>query len=161
MDAREGAIDEMEHQLFKAARSGSMSAIIYWLDHQGRDRGWGDQEAQKESAEDVNIVFGEISEKDLEEGKRMIAEAQKKETPTLAAELAALEVPKPATSHELAAAEDFVRSLNQESSKKNTEIQPQNVSEPPYAQTSTSDQRYDFLETAFAEGADSPFGAFD
>ena len=166
LDAREGANDEMEYQLFKAARAGSMSAIIYWLDHQGRDRGWGEQEERKEKTDDVQIVFGEISDKDLEEGKRLVAEAQKRTTPTLAAELAELEIPKQATAHDLAIAEDMVKSIEKSSGspseEKVTDIPPQSVSEPPYAANQgMSDERFHFLENAFSEGGDSPFGGFE
>lgn len=165
MDAREGANDEMEYQLFKAARAGSMSAIIYWLDHQGKDRGWGEQEERKETTDDVQIVFGEISDKDLQEGKRLIAEAQKKTTPTLAGELAEIEIPKPATAHDLAVAEDMVKSLQKTTESQNEknviDIPTPSVSSPPYATTQgMSDERYDFLENAFSEGGDSPFGGF-
>ena len=159
MDAREGANDEMEYQLFKAARSGSMSAIIYWLDHQGRDRGWGEQEDRKESTDDVNIVFGEISDKDLEEGKRLIKEAQAQTTPTLAGELATLEIPKPPTAHDLAIAEDMVKSINKDADKQVMDISPENISPPPYANNGMSDERFDFLENAFSEGGESPFGS--
>ena len=162
MDAKEGIIDETEFQLFKAARSGSMSAIIYLLDHLGQGRGYGEQAENKQQGEDVQITFGEISQADLEEAKQKIEEANKKVTPTLAGELAAMEVPKHATAQELAMAEDMIKAIDKAAERKPIDITPPTASPPPYeAQRTAGEDRYDFLENAFAEGGESPFGGFD
>ena len=162
MDAKEGIIDETEFQLYKAARSGSMSAIIYLLDHLGQGRGYGEQVENKQQGEDVQITFGEISQADLEEAKQKIEEANKKVTPTLAGELAAMEVPKPATAQELAMAEDMVKAIEKATERKPIDITPPTASPPPYeAQRTAIEDKYDFLENAFAEGGESPFGGFD
>ena len=162
MDAKEGIIDETEFQLYKAARSGSMSAIIYLLDHLGQGRGYGEQVENKQQGEDVQITFGEISQADLEEAKQKIEEANKKVTPTLAGELAAMEVPKPATAQELAMAEDMVKAIEKATERKPIDITPPTASPPPYeAQRTVVEDKYDFLENAFAEGGESPFGGFD
>lgn len=162
MDAREGIIDETEFQLYKAARSGSMSAIIYLLDHLGQGRGYGEQVENKQQGEDVQITFGEISQADLEEAKQKIEEANKKVTPTLAGELAEMDVPKPATAQELAMAEDMVKAIEKATERKPIDITPPTASPPPYeAQRTAVEDKYDFLENAFAEGGESPFGGFD
>lgn len=163
MDAKEGIIDETEFQLYKAARSGSMSAIIYLLDHLGQGRGYGEQVENKQQGEDVQITFGEISQADLEEAKQKIEEANKKVTPTLAGELAAMEVPKQATAQELAMAEDMIKAIEKNATeRKPIDITPPTVSPPPYeAQRTAVEDKYDFLENAFAEGGESPFGGFD
>lgn len=162
MDAKEGIIDETEFQLYKAARAGSMSAIIYLLDHLGQGRGYGEQVENKQQGEDVQITFGEISQADLEEAKQKIEEANKKVTPTLAGELAAMEVPKPATAQELAMAEDMVKAIEKATERKPIDITPPTASPPPYeAQRTAIEDKYDFLENAFAEGGESPFGGFD
>ena len=163
MDAKEGIIDETEFQLYKAARSGSMSAIIYLLDHLGQGRGYGEQVENKQQGEDVQITFGEISQADLEEAKQKIEEANKKVTPTLAGELAAMEVPKQATAQELALAEDMIKAIETNATeRKPIDITPPTVSPPPYeAQRTAVEDKYDFLENAFAEGGESPFGGFD
>lgn len=161
IDSREGIIDEAEFQLYSAARSKSMSAIIYILDHLGKDRGWGEQEERKDPSEDVQIVFGEISQDAIEEGKRKIAEAQKQTTPTLAAELSKLEIPKPPTSHDLAIAEDMVRAASQMQERPPVDVTPiVETSRPPYSNPQMSDDRYNFLENAFEDGGNSPFGSF-
>jgi hypothetical protein len=162
MDAKEGIIDETEFQLYKAARSGSMSAIIYLLDHLGQGRGYGEQVENKQQGEDVQITFGEISQADLEEAKQKIEEANKKVAPTLAGELAAMEVPKPATAQELAKAEDMIKAIEKATERKPIDITPPTASPPPYeAQRTAVEDKYDFLENAFAEGGESPFGGFD
>lgn len=162
MDAKEGIIDETEFQLYKAARSGSMSAIIYLLDHLGQGRGYGEQVENKQMGEDVQITFGEISQADLEEAKQKIEEANKKVTPTLAGELAAMEVPKAATAQELAMAEDMVKAIEKATERNPIDITPDTASPPPYeAQRTAVEDKYDFLENAFAEGGESPFGGFD
>ena len=163
MDAKEGIIDETEFQLYKAARSGSMSAIIYLLDHLGQGRGYGEQVENKQQGEDVQITFGEISQADLEEAKQKIEEANKKVTPTLAGELAAMEVPKQATAQELAMAEDMIKAIEKNATeRKPIDITPPTASPPPYeAQRTAVEDKYDFLENAFAEGGESPFGGFD
>lgn len=163
MDAKEGIIDETEFQLYKAARSGSMSAIIYLLDHLGQGRGYGEQVENKQQGEDVQITFGEISQADLEEAKQKIEEANKKVTPTLAGELAAMEVPKQATAKELAMAEDMIKAIEKNAAeRKPIDITPPTASPPPYeAQRTAVEDKYDFLENAFAEGGESPFGGFD
>lgn len=162
MDAKEGIIDETEFQLYKAARSGSMSAIIYLLDHLGQGRGYGEQVENKQQSEEVQITFGEISQADLEEAKQKIEDANKKVTPTLAGELAAMEVPKSATAQELAMAEDMVKAIEKATERKPIDITPPAVSPPPYeAQRMAGEDKYDFLENAFAEGGESPFGGFD
>ena len=162
MDAKEGIIDETEFQLYKAARSGSMSAIIYLLDHLGQGRGYGEQVENTQQGEDVQITFGEISQADLEEAKQKIEEANKKVTPTLAGELAAMEVPKAATAQELAMAEDMVKAIEKATERKPIDITPPTASPPPYeAQRTAVEDKYDFLENAFAEGGESPFGGFD
>ena len=162
MDAKEGIIDETEFQLYKAARSGSMSAIIYLLDHLGQGRGYGEQVENKQQGEDVQITFGEISQADLEEAKQKIEEANKKVTPTLAGELAAMEVPKQATAQELAMAEDMIKAIEKTTERKPIDITPPTASPPPYeAQRTAVEDKYDFLENAFAEGGESPFGGFD
>ena len=48
IDAKEGVIDETEYQLIKNVRAGSMSAIIYLLDHLGQHRGYGEQQQTKD-----------------------------------------------------------------------------------------------------------------
>ena len=162
MDAKEGIIDETEFQLYKAARSGSMSAIIYLLDHLGQGRGYGEQVENTQQGEDVQITFGEISQADLEEAKQKIEEANKKVTPTLAGELAAMEVPKAATAQELAMAEDMVKAIEKATERKPIDITPPTASPPPYeAQRTAVEDKNDFLENAFAEGGESPFGGFD
>lgn len=162
MDAKEGIIDETEFQLYKAARSGSMSAIIYLLDHLGQGRGYGEQVENKQQGEDIQITFGEISQADLEEAKQKIEEANKKVTPTLDGELAAMEVPKQATAQELAMAEDMVKAIEKATERKPIDITPPTVSPPQYeAQRTAVEDKYDFLENAFAEGGESPFGGFD
>ena len=162
MDAKEGIIDETEFQLYKAARSGSMSAIIYLLDHLGQGRGYGEQVENKQQGEDVQITFGEISQADLEEAKQKIEEANKKVTPTLAGELAAMEVPKQATAQELAMAEDMIKAIEKTTERKPIDITPPTASPPPYeAQRTAVEDKYDFLENAFAEGGEYPFGGFD
>jgi hypothetical protein len=162
MDAKEGIIDETEFQLYKAARSGSMSAIIYLLDHLGQNRGYGEQGDNKQQGEDVQITFGEISQADLADAQRQISEANKKVTPTLAAELAALEVPKAASAQELAMAEDMVKAIEKATENKPIDLPTPTVTPPPYeTQKTAAEERYDFLENAFAEGGDSPFGGFD
>ena len=59
-------------------------------------------------------------------------------------------------------AEDLVKAINKQSEREVVEVPPQNVSAPPYANSgsSMSDERYNFLENAFSEGGDSPFGSF-
>ena len=162
LDSREGIIDETEFQLYKAARSGSMSAIIYLLDHIGQSRGYGEQPENKQMGEDVQITFGEISQADLAEAQQKISEANKKVTPTLAGELASLEVPKAATAQELAMAEDFVKSLEKATERKPIDITPQTeMQTADDERQSEGDDKYTFLENAFAEGGDSPFGGFE
>lgn len=161
MDSREGIIDETEFQLYKAARSGSMTAIIYLLDHMGQGRGYGEQGGAKDPQDDVHITFGEISEKDLQAAQQQIAEAQKIITPTLAGELAQVEVPQKATAQDRAFAEDLAKSIENANKPKSEEIRtPDHVSPPPYNQNNTIDSRYDYLESVFDEGAQSPFNAF-
>lgn len=159
LDAKEGIIDETEYQLIKAARSGSMSAIIYILDHLGQHRGYGEQQDQKSLGEDVQITFGEISQADLASAQQQIAEANKKVTPTLAGELAAMEIPKPASAQELAMAEDMVKAIEKATEQKPVELPQPTVTPPPYAQNydDPNKEKYDFLENAFSEGGDSPF----
>lgn len=162
MDARDGMVDETEFQLYKAARAGSMSAIIYLLDHLGQGRGYGEQVENKQQGEDVQITFGEISQADLQEAQQKIEEANKKVTPTLAGELAEMEVPKPATAQDLALAEDMVKAIMKSTEPKPVEVPPPTVTPPPYeAQRTAVEDKYDFLENAFAEGGESPFGGFD
>ena len=118
IDAKEMRLDIAEDQLGKAIKSGSLAAIMYFLDHHGQSRGYGEQQEKRNDAEEVHISFGEISDRDLAEGKRLVAEAQKKTTPTLAGELAALEenggipIPASASPQDLAAAEDMLKAIN-------------------------------------------------
>ena len=170
IDSREGVLDETEFQLYKAARSGSMSAIIYILDHLGQGRGYGEQGQDKNPTEDVQITFGEISQADLNEAQKTIAEAQKKVTPTLAAELASMEIPKPATAQELAVAEDMVKAIEKANERPPIDITNATASPPPYDNAQSQmpmgnqkgeiQDKYDFLENAFSEGGESPFGGF-
>ena len=170
IDAKETRLDIAEDQLAKAIKAGSLAAIMYFLDHHGQSRGYGEQQEKSNAAEEVHISFGEISDRDLAEGKRLIAEAQKKTTPTLAGELAALEenggvpIPASASPQDLAAAEDMLKAINASSAPRPVDVTPQTeTSVPPYAQEPQPDPKqaqYDFLENAFSEGGDSPFGSF-
>lgn len=133
IDAREGMVDEAEYQMLKAVKGGSLSAQMYVLDHLGRERGWGDAQNNKEPQDDVHITFGEISQADLAEGAHLIEEANKKETPTLAGELAAKEaIPRPATAQELAIAEDFMKE-QAKIREQPMPVLPDSVGEAPYA----------------------------
>ena len=159
IDAREGIIDETEHQLYKVAKTGSIAAIIYLLDHLGKQRGYGDQGAAQIGMDDVNISFGEISQKDIEDGQKQIEEANKITTPTLAAELLAHEIPQPSIAHGLAVVEEMAKAVDKATQPPPpAEMPPENVSPPPYS--SSSQVNYDFLDNAFSEGADSPFANF-
>lgn len=174
LDAREMQLDIAEMQLNKAIMTGSLAAIMYFLDHHGQKRGYGEQQEKHSDAEDVHITFGEISQADIAEGNRIVAEAQKKVTPTLAGELAAMEekgipIPSSASPQDLAAAEDMLKAINASmpsplpSSAPTIDVTPQgSASPPPYVsqQDAQKEAHYDFLENAFSEGGESPFGAF-
>lgn len=160
IDAREGMVDVAETQLMKLAQQGSIAASIYILDHLGKDRGWGDQSERKETGEDVQIVFGEIPESQLEAADKQIEEAQKKTTPTLAKELADVEVPKAPSTQDLAFAEDMMKKIEAASTPKPVEVTPSSVSKPAYENNRMSEDRYDFLENAFDNGGESPFDSF-
>ena len=158
VDARQGIVDIAETQLLKYAQQGSVAATIHILDHLGVDRGWGQQgDPNKGQTEDVQITFGEISKADLEEAKHTIEEANKKVTPTLAGELAQIEVPKSASAQDLAFAEDMVKSIEKATEPKATNLPSPVVSPPPYQKSPEENSKYDFLETAFSEGGESPF----
>lgn len=172
LDARETLIDIAETQLQKAAQSGSVSASIYILDHLGKGRGWGEQTDTKDKTDDIQIVFGDISDKDLKEAKSIIETANKKTTPTLAGELAGLEIPKPATAQELAVAEDMVNAIKN-IAEQNTPQQSREArevydvqSQPPYTpkqipNSKETDDKYAFWENAFTDSGDTPFNVFD
>lgn len=172
MDAKEGIVDESEYQLVKAAKAGSLSAIIYILDHLGQNRGWGEQKDMKPQSEAVQIQFGEIPQASIAEAEQIIAEAQKQVTPTLAGELNEIEktanmVPQQISPQQLAVAEDTVNAIKQMyEQNKPIDVTPgASSSPPPYSpqpniHTPEQQSRYDFLENAFSEGGESPFGAF-
>lgn len=170
VDSKEGLLDEMEYQLKRCAEGGSLSAIMFYLQHQGQGRGWGDGENNNNNdGEETFISLGVISDEKIAESKRIVAEANKKTTPTLAGELAAIEaggvVPSAATPQELAAAEDFVKAQQAQTP---VPAVVTGTGAPPYAQqaqgmpqqppyptpqntqgTSFGGHSYDYLESAF------------
>lgn len=178
LDAREGYVDEAQYQVYKIANSGSLAAAIYILDHWGADRGWGNGEQTRNTdAEETRINLGLISPEKLEEAQRRIAEAQKQTTPTLATQMAALEegvIPPPATTQELAMAEDMRRKAEAEIAAQTAPRTAQvgSVGQPPYAQpqhptsqqgtpSNFGGQSYEYLESMFNEeggGSDGEFG---
>lgn len=165
IDAKECFVDEAEWQLKKIADAGSLSAVMFILQHMGTGRGWGDVEQTRNiDAEETHISLGLISPEKLAEGQRLVAEAQKKTTPTLATQMAALEegiIPPAATPAELAAAEDIVKAAEAQSSAP-VPAKVDGVSAPPYGggmpqqpmppqqgQASFGGQSYEYLEAAF------------
>lgn len=165
IDSKETRLDIIEYQMFEAARSGSVAAGMYMLDHLGQERGYGNQEDKKESAEEIQINFGEIPEDSIKDAQKIIKEAEKQTTPTLAAELEKISVPKSVSPQDLAMAEDMVNAINKHTDEALKKNQPEiknvqaNVSPPPYGQQGMSDERYSFLDSAFSGEGESPFGS--
>ena len=179
LDAKESFVDEAEWQLQKIANAGSLSAVIYILQHWGVDRGWGDgEQAKNPDAEETHINLGLISPEKLEEAQRRIEEAQKQTTPTLATQMAALEegiMPPAATPQELAMAEDLQRQAAM-ATPSPRQAQVSNFGHPPYSQqepyqqpqqsaqgnqSNFGGQSYEYLESMFSEdggGSDGEFG---
>lgn len=164
-DARAAMVDQAEYQIFRAVSQGSLAATIHVLDHLGRDRGWGDAPPEKDAADDVHISFGLISPDDLKEADNKIVAAAQRTTPTLAAELAQVEVPRSASTEELAMAEEVIKKRQKELEPKPIDITPRADGTQPEVHASPyknmprpSEVDLDTIEAAFSEGADSPFG---
>ena len=73
-DREESMLDHVEFQAKRLIDSGNPAMIMYWLDHKGKSRGWGEQDTTEVGEDESRIVIGEIPEDEVERAEREIAE---------------------------------------------------------------------------------------
>lgn len=73
-DREESLLDHVEFQAKRLVDAGNPAIIMYWLDHKGKSRGWGEQEKTVVEDDSNRIVIGLIPEDEVEQAEKEISE---------------------------------------------------------------------------------------